>query len=339
MQAGYRELARRLQKDGMVQRWTQLSGAEMGRCVMRSKDGVLHGEDTPKWESVLQGLSQETAGFQHQGNAFLQETLCAGRQMIVCGAGHISVPVCALAKLLGYTVSVLDDRPEFAVRARFPAADVVQCADFEQTIAGLNRAQNLSFVIVTRGHQADLRCLRAALHGAFSYIGMIGSRQKNQTVLDTLRGEGVSEGLLRQVHAPIGLPIGAQTPEEIAVSIAAEWVQTSAHAEQTVLTPAVLEALLNHQAQGIMTTVVQKNGSAPRGIGARMLFFADGAQYGTVGGGAAEHAVCQTARELLRYPSVCLREYALHASEAAASGMICGGSIAVLFEPVEALQC
>lgn len=337
MQSGYRTLAKLLHTDGSAERWTQLSDGEKGSCALRARGGTVFCEEPQKWKPILAENIGETAVFRHGETEILREMLCAQRQLILCGGGHISVPVSVLGKLLGYQVTVLDDRPEFSEPSRFPAAEAVRCVDFARAIDALDRTQDLSFVIVTRGHQADLACLRAALRGAFSYVGMIGSKSKNRTVLETLRGEGLPEALLRQVHAPIGLAIGAQTPEEIAVSIAAELVRERSLTVQTALPQEVLAALLQNPAQGVMATVVRKSGSAPRGIGARMLFLEDGSQYGTVGGGAAEYAVCRMAAELLPEPRVYLHEFAMHPQSAADCGMICGGDIRVLFEPVEGL--
>jgi xanthine dehydrogenase accessory factor len=142
---------------------------------------------------------------------------------VILGGGHISQPLAVVLDLLGYAVTVADDRPDFANRARFPQAEVV-CGDFLRFLAGLQADDKTAIVIVTRGHQHDTECLRAVAGQPAGYIGMIGSRRKVAAVFAALADEGVPRELLARVRAPIGLDIGAQGPAEIALSIAAELV-------------------------------------------------------------------------------------------------------------------
>jgi len=145
-------------------------------------------------------------------------------EAVVFGGGHISQPLVEILGLLDFKVTVVDDRPQFANAQRFPKAQQVYCADFAAIAAAgtvqINR--HTAVIIITRGHQHDLDCLRAMLNTEAGYLGMIGSRRRIIGVFDLLRSEGVSEDSLAQVKAPIGLDIGAQTPAEIAVSIAGE---------------------------------------------------------------------------------------------------------------------
>ena len=193
---------------------------------------------------------------------------------------------------------------------------------------------DLSVVIVTRGHAADAVCLRQAVAHDLTYIGMIGSKRKNQAVFDLLRSEGVTDAQLAAVHAPIGLSIGAETPEEIAVAIAAQLIETRRTSANARLSEAMLTALAEGQT-GIMATVVRKRGSAPRGIGARMFFMDNGHKLGTVGGGLAELEVCRLAEQCKQDRRTVLHSFDLANGEAGKSGMICGGQIDVLFEVVE----
>lgn len=142
---------------------------------------------------------------------------------VILGGGHISQPLAAMLAMLGHAVTVVDDRPDFANKGRFPQAEVV-CDDFRRFLAGLNADEKTAVVIVTRGHQHDLACLRAAATLPAGYIGMIGSRRKVRAIFDILADEGVEPSLLERVRAPVGLDIGAQGPAEIALSIAAEIV-------------------------------------------------------------------------------------------------------------------
>jgi len=145
-------------------------------------------------------------------------------EAVVFGGGHISQPLVEILGLLDFKVTVVDDRPQFANAQRFPKAQQVYCADFTAIAADgivqINR--HTAVIIITRGHQHDLDCLRAMLNTEAGYLGMIGSRRRIIGVFDLLSSEGVPEQSLAQVKAPIGLDIGAQTPAEIAVSIAGE---------------------------------------------------------------------------------------------------------------------
>lgn len=146
-------------------------------------------------------------------------------RVVILGGGHISQPLTAMLALLGYAVTVIDDRPDFANRTRFPQAEVV-CGDFHRFLASLTADDKTAIVIITRGHQHDTECLRAVAGQPAGYIGMIGSRRKVEAVFAALASEGVERPLLERVRAPIGLDICAQGPAEIALSIAAEIVAT-----------------------------------------------------------------------------------------------------------------
>jgi xanthine dehydrogenase accessory factor len=145
-------------------------------------------------------------------------------QLLVIGAGHIAAPLAHYGKTLGFEVVVVDDRDKYANRERFPDADRVIAADFGPTLADFALTEATYVVIITRAHTYDEESLRLILGKPSAYIGMIGSRRRVQTVLRTLAGEGYDEALLRKIHAPIGLDIGSETPEEIALAIIAEVV-------------------------------------------------------------------------------------------------------------------
>lgn len=167
---------------------------------------------------------------EHSGRAYVVEPFAAASPLYVFGAGHVSRPTAQVAALSGFAVTVLDDRPEFANAERFPAARPVVLASFDGCFAGLACDENASVVIVTRGHVHDADVLAQALFTKAGYIGMIGSRRKREAVYDRLRGQGFSNAELARVRCPIGLSIGAETPEEIAVSIVAELIAHRASA-------------------------------------------------------------------------------------------------------------
>ena len=148
------------------------------------------------------------------------------RELVVVGAGHVAQPMAHLGALLGYRVTVLDDRPDFATRERFPDADRLIRADFGDPFADVTLHERSHLLLVTRGHKYDYECLIRALRAdpAPAYIGMIGSRRRVRATYVQLVEEGFAPDVLGRIHAPVGLDIGAETPEEIAVAVAAELV-------------------------------------------------------------------------------------------------------------------
>lgn len=150
----------------------------------------------------------------------------APAELVIVGAGHIARPLCRVGAMLGFRVRVLDDRPEFATRERFPEAEEVRRADFSDPFRGVPVGPGTHLVLVTRGHKYDFEALRDVLLRPEQpgYVGMVGSRRRVRAALELLAREGIPLERLRAVHAPIGLDIGAETPEEIALAIAAEIV-------------------------------------------------------------------------------------------------------------------
>ena len=154
----------------------------------------------------------------------------------IFGAGHISLAISKIAKIVGFRVVVIDDRAEFANANRFTEADEIFAGDFSEAFSKLNVGRSSYIVIVTRGHQFDAQILELAVKAGANYVGMIGSRKKNEAVFSTLLSKGIARELLEGVHAPIGLDISAETPEEIAVSIMAEIIKVRRAREHTVKT-------------------------------------------------------------------------------------------------------
>jgi len=170
-------------------------------------------------------------------------------ELIVVGAGHIAVPLARLGIDLGFRVTVLDDREEFATEDRFADGVHVVRADFEHDPFAATRIGPRSYItLVTRGHKWDVDCLRRLLEMPVQphYIGMIGSRRRVRAAFSALLDAGTPRDQLARVHAPIGIEVGAETPAEIAVSIAAELVQVRRGADPASLTlkERVLDRLL-----------------------------------------------------------------------------------------------
>ncbi len=143
-------------------------------------------------------------------------------EIIIFGGGHVGKALGRQMKLLDYHLTIVDERPEFANSDRFPEADRIFCESSKQAIKKISFNEQLVVLIATHDHQLDQEILFECAPLEWSYLGMIGSRRKAQKALDRLRTEGISEEIVARIQTPMGLAIGAQTPEEIAVSIAAQ---------------------------------------------------------------------------------------------------------------------
>ena len=150
--------------------------------------------------------------------------------LYVFGAGHVAHNLCQTAASAGFEVIVTDDRSSYATKERFPAAREVHALDFDEAMRKLDPNESSYIVIVTRGHRDDMQILRWAVQTRAKYVGMIGSKRKVIEIFKTLQKEGLPEHLFERVHAPVGLDIGAVTPEEIAVAITAELIAIRRHA-------------------------------------------------------------------------------------------------------------
>ncbi len=150
------------------------------------------------------------------------------------GAGHVAQSVYRIARIAGFEVTVVDDREAYANRERFPEARDLFADDFERTLAQLAPPESAFVVIVTRGHRDDMRVLRWAVDTPARYVGMIGSKRKVLAIYRELQKEGVPPEKFERVYAPVGLDIGAVTPEEIAVSIVAEMIAFRRHSESAL---------------------------------------------------------------------------------------------------------
>jgi xanthine dehydrogenase accessory factor len=154
------------------------------------------------------------------------DPITGAQRLIIVGAGHIAQPLAQLGSMLGFHVTVIDDRAAFANRERFPIADQIIVRPFAAAIEALELDRHCYLLSVTRGHAFDEEVLRTALrrrNGAF--IGMIGSRRRVRATLERIAEDGVPASELNEVHAPLGVDLGAETPAEIAVSIIAEIIR------------------------------------------------------------------------------------------------------------------
>ena len=157
----------------------------------------------------------------------LFERIQAEPRLVICGAGHVGASLGKLASLMGYRTSLIDDRKEFVTRQSFPEKNIelVAAEDWSKAVqAAVGNGRGVSVAIVTRGHSEDEQCLRAVIGIDVDYIGLIGSKRRTNIVLQRLSDDGVDAARLQRVHAPVGLDIGAVTPEEVALAIMAEIV-------------------------------------------------------------------------------------------------------------------
>ena len=192
-----------------------LGGADLEKKVLSEGEEVLRNK-----KPRILAFSREDASVE----VLLEPVFCEPT-IYIFGGGHVSEQVAPLAKNVHFKVVVIDDREIFANRERFPEADEVIVSEFEKCFDRLSIDESSYVVIVTRGHLYDGIVLEQALKSKARYIGMIGSRKKIGTLYQSLTAKGIAKETLGRVHAPIGIEINSETPEEIAVSIVAELIK------------------------------------------------------------------------------------------------------------------
>lgn len=335
--------------------------------AMKSEQGDIYTETVLRGvhageKRILQGNSLQDAGEREEdGGDVFRERIGRQPKLIICGAGHVSVPIIKMGKMLGFAVTVLEDRPRFADNARAAGADTVICEAFEKALEGIHGDSDSWFVIVTRGHRYDTICLENILHKTYAYVGMMGSRRRVAIVKDQLEESGISRETLDAVHTPIGLKIGAETPEEIAVSVMAEIIQVKNSREKSAgYSKELLEALSDgalkerkaedcrkdqetagtvHGKRKVLATIISRKGSAPRDVGTKMLIMEDGTTVDTIGGGCVESEIMQKALLMMRQGrpkfQICRVDMTMEAAED--EGMVCGGVVEVMLESISAI--
>ena len=260
------------------------------------------------------------------------ENIISKPSLVICGGGHIALSLANMAKMLDFNVTVIDDREEFANKNRFPEVDNIICDKFNNALDKIEFNRNSYFVIVTRGHRADQDCVEKILKNEFRYLGMIGSRAKVANSIRQLLEKGYTTEEINKVNAPIGLNIGAKTPAEISVSIMAQIIQEKNSRNLSTVDEEILNELVYGDKNKVLVSILDKRGSSPRGIDAKMLVKDDGSFIGTIGGGVVENAAYEKALELIKEEKSHIESYDLSNSAAAKLGMACGGTIKVLFE-------
>lgn len=327
----YKNIKSLLEEKGIIHIVTVLEGAHKGEKLLLpelTQSGILNAEQLKITEKNL-------------GNLFFAETIATNAPLIICGAGHVSQALCHVASFIGFDCIIIDDRSEFAQKSRFPRAKKLLCEDFFSALAKINNPFSY-YAIMTRGHKWDETCLEYILPKKHAYLGMMGSKIKKTHTWNNLLKKGFSQQQLDTIYAPIGLSIGGQTPEEIAISVTAELIKVRSQNDTHFANEEVFKTIEQQSSPAIMITIIQKSGSAPRGLGSRMVVGHD-FMIGTIGGGSVEFAASEKAKTMLNplYLQTPLSERNLHCSienydlssaEAAGLGMVCGGRVKVLFE-------
>jgi xanthine dehydrogenase accessory factor len=212
------------------------------------ENGSMEGElaegktGLPVRESALKAIGKKARGLAEilPGVQVFFDLISPELSLVVCGAGHIALPLSRFARDVGFQVTIIDDREDFANPARFPECQVL-AADFSAALRDLDLNPSHYVVVITRGHEHDVDCLLEVLKTETAYVGLIGSRRRVRFVLEILENQGIARERIQTVFTPIGTPIGAESPEEIALSIIAELVcvRRKGHAQARALRTAV----------------------------------------------------------------------------------------------------
>ena len=322
---------------------TVIEGADFGDKCLLSAGSIV-------WERDGKGFfanhRKELQAVRQSGELLLSgqrvfcEVLGGEKKLVICGAGHVAIPLIRLGVMLGFRVTVLEDREDFARHAEEAGAAQVICAPFTEGLARISGDEDTYFCVITRGHSYDRECMNAICRKPHAYIGMIGSKRHGEFVRAYLAEQGVSADVIGEIHSPVGLKIGSETPEEIAVSIAAEIIQVKSQTGRSSTYPRELMRAITGQEAAetskALVTIVAREGSAPRDVGSKMLVYPDGHILGTIGGGSFEYAAMRRAGELLasgKSASVLFEESLKAGKEE--SGMVCGGSLSAIIEIIE----
>jgi xanthine dehydrogenase accessory factor len=211
-----------IQKDGA--RAGSLGDASLDSIVVEQAARFLSSHDETRMFSVSDFAPDFPSA---RETSLLFERLQPAPRLVVCGAGHVGASLARLAAFAGYQTTLIDDRAEFVKREQFPEKQIelVLTDDWSSAVRdAVGNGRGVSVAVVTRGHNEDEQCMQAVVRANPDYVGLIGSKRRTSIVIERLREAGVPGEQLRNIHAPIGLDIGAVTPEEVALAILAEIV-------------------------------------------------------------------------------------------------------------------
>lgn len=324
---------------------TVLTGEYIGERALVS-DGKLSWKSTENGffaaheQQTIDKSTRQNGQVQIEGVRVFSEGMVYNKKIVICGGGHVGIAVARLALMTEFDVTVLEDRPKFAETARSIGVQRVICDSFENGLKQIPGDKDTYFVIVTRGHRFDQTCLETAMEKPHAYIGMMGSHARVARMKETLVEKGIAREKVEAVHTPVGLRIGAETPEEIAVSILAEIIQLKNQEKHIggfndrIL--AGMESAEEKELQKTLATIVGRRGSTPRKEGTKMLVFEDGTCIETIGGGCVEAEVIRSALLLMREKKeqAKLIHVDMTGQTAEEEGMVCGGVVDILLEIV-----
>ena len=343
----YRELLDNLSRDEEIALLTRynLSNKKIEKNIYKVKE--LDGEILKYVNEAQKNNLIKNIEINRDEN-ILVEIFKRESRLIVFGAGHVGYHLCHFASKVGFNVTVVDDRPYFANKKKFGENINVICDTFEKAFETLNINKEDYVVIVTRGHRYDKFCLEKILSmEELNYVGMIGSKRRVKIMKEELISEGYSIKKIEQIYTPIGLNIGAVTPEEIAISILAELISVKRIGKLAVknepikvnnsseLNKDVIEVLAYNQDQKMsLVTVISTKGSTPRKSGSKMIVYDSGHIVGTIGGGCTEAKIIQDAANLAGSSDFKIETIDMTGEIAEEEGMVCGGMMTVLIEGI-----
>jgi xanthine dehydrogenase accessory factor len=224
---------------------TVMRGPAIGSKLLLDEQDIVHGSlGNTELDALVKTPAAEFLKSHHETRMFsvsdfapefalaserllLFERLQPAPRLVVCGAGHVGAALAKLGSFLGYQTTLIDDRAEFLEGGRFPEEPIqtVVADDWQKAVRdAIGNGRGVSVAVVTRGHNEDERCMQAVVRANPDYAGLIGSKRRTSIVIDRLRDSGATEEQLNKIHAPIGLDIGAISPEEVALAIIAEIV-------------------------------------------------------------------------------------------------------------------
>lgn len=320
--------------------FTYLTGNKIGAKMVLSDGEIIYSTGDIDWEKTIElvPVNKKSQTITVDGEKVYTEFLRQSYNVVVCGAGHVSIAIIKMCNLLDLPVTVIDDRMEFTNNAKAAGADKVMYEPFENALDKIEGDSGTFFIIVTRGHRYDQVCLEKIINKDNAYIGMIGSRLRVGKVLDYLEDKGISREKLDKVYTPIGLKIGAETPAEIAVSIMAEIIEVkNKKAGFSAFDNELLEAIFSERYKNVpkaVVTIVSRKGSSPRDVGTKMIVCKDGTMIGTIGGGCVEAELRQRAFNALDRQKCELVRVDMTGVEAEDDGMVCGGIIELFVDPI-----
>lgn len=353
----YKEFFDKLAEYGSINSATVLDGVMSGSKIVYTDDEywISGTADESFWAPMLNELkSVALTGITRIGETDLYtEHFQENPRLVILGCGHVGQALCRIAGAMKlFHITVMDDRKDLIKPELFPGADVLICDDWSAIPERIPTNRNTFYVSCTRSHACDEECVRMIMKRPFTYLGVLGSRSKMNNLRKLLLGEGYSEERIERIHCPVGIKLGGETPQEIALSILAEIIQERNRSTVPAVDEALRNAILADE-PGVMVTIIDKQGSSPRSKGTRMWVgkTADGISYhGTVGGGSVEHAAKKDALDFFEAAAsggssaFMIREYDPHQMVAAlsdATGMseeiakkhvCCTAKITLMFE-------